>query len=63
MTAYFGRVVAIDANSVTLTGTLGAVTLQLTPGTAYIGFKQAAAGDLVTAVVLGDVVQMLVVVG
>ena len=63
LTAYFGRVVAIDANSVTLTGTLGAVTLQLTPGTAYIGFKQAAAGDLVTAVVLGDVVQMLVVVG
>ena len=63
LTAYFGRVVAIDAGSVTLTGTLGAVTLQLTAGTARVGFKQAAAGDLVTAVVLGDVVQMLIVVG
>ena len=63
LTAYFGRVVAIDAGSVTLTGTLGAITLQLTAGTARVGFKQAAAGDLVTAVVLGDVVQMLIVVG
>lgn len=61
--AYFGRVAAIDESSVTLTGSEGSITLELTAETVSLGFKAAAAGDLVTAVTRGGVVELLIVVG
>jgi membrane-associated protease RseP (regulator of RpoE activity) len=63
LTAVFGRIASIDGDSVRLTGSLGGVTLALTDRTVRIGFKDAEAGDLVTAVVHDGVVQMLIVVG
>jgi len=63
LTAYFGRVAAIDDGSITLTGSLGRITLELTLETTRIGFKAAAIGDLVTVVTRDGVVQMLIVVG
>ncbi len=63
LTAFFGRVATIDGDSITLTGSAGAVTLTLDDETVRIGFKDAEAGDLVTVVVRDGVVQMLIVVG
>ena len=63
LTAYFGRLAAIDDGSVTLTGSEGPITLELTAETVRLGFKAAAVGDLVTVVTLDGVVQMLIVVG
>ena len=63
LTAVFGRIAAIDGDSIRLTGSLGGVTLALNDQTVRIGFKDAAVGDLVTAVVRDGVVQMLIVVG
>ena len=63
LTPYFGRVAAIDESTVTLTGSDGSITLQLSAETVSLGFKAAAAGDLVTAVTRGGVVELLIVVG
>ncbi len=61
--AYFGRVAAIDGDTVTLTGSEGSITLELTVETVSLGFKAAAIGDLVTAVTRGGIVELLIVVG
>ena len=63
LTAYFGRVAAIDGDSVTITGSEGPIRLELTAETVRLGFKVAAVGDLVTVVTLDGAVQMLIVVG
>ncbi|HJM74752.1 MAG TPA: PDZ domain-containing protein [Dehalococcoidia bacterium] len=63
LTAFFGRVVAIDGESLRLDGTQGGISLVLTDETLRLGFKDAANGDLVTVVVSDGVVQMLIVVG
>ncbi len=60
---YFGRVEAIDGDSIRLTGSLGGVTLTLTAETVTIGSTLAAVGDLVTVVVRDRVVELLIVVG
>ncbi|MEE8336838.1 MAG: PDZ domain-containing protein [Dehalococcoidia bacterium] len=63
LTAFFGRVAAIDDGSVRLDGTTGSVAFVLTEETQRLGFKQAAIGDLVTVVIGDGVVQLLIVVG
>jgi membrane-associated protease RseP (regulator of RpoE activity) len=63
LTAFFGRVAAIDGDSLRLDGTEGGISLVLTDETLPLGFKDAAIGDLVTVVVSDGVVQMLIVVG
>ena len=63
LTAFFGRVAAIDGESLRLDGTQGGISLVLTGETLRLGFKDAAIGDLVTVVVSDGVVQMLIVVG
>lgn len=63
LTAFFGRVAAIDEGSVRLDGTSGSVAFVLTDETLRLGFKDAAIGDLVTVVVSDGVVQLLIVVG
>jgi membrane-associated protease RseP (regulator of RpoE activity) len=60
---FFGRVEAIDDDSIRLAGSLGGVTLTLTAQTVTIGSTQTAVGDLVTVVVRDRVVQLLIVVG
>jgi membrane-associated protease RseP (regulator of RpoE activity) len=63
LTAFFGRVAAIDGESLRLDGTQGGISLVSTSETLRLGFKDAAIGDLVTVVVSDGVVQMLIVVG
>lgn len=52
-TVYFGRVSAIHADALTLTGSLGDVTLGLTPDTRVVGPVELRTGGLVTVVAEG----------
>ena len=62
LTAFFGRVAAVDDGSITLDGSAGAITLALTADTTFVGGSPSA-GDLVTAVTRDGVVGMLIVIG
>jgi hypothetical protein len=59
---FFGRVAQLDGDSIVLTGSLGPVTLAITPETQFPAGRPAL-GDLVTSIASGRVASVIAVVG
>jgi hypothetical protein len=59
---FFGRVAQLDGDSIVLTGSLGPVTLAITPETQFPAGRPAL-GDLVTSIASGFVASVIAVVG